>query len=204
MHSYKRLPGDPGTSGEPTDNVTSSGTKTMINAARVLLILKDVVLVILTIAAIVAVASWHREPVPDSCNCGSSIAEARSLGCEYDTLASAWLPQHCIDKELTAEFDRSGDGPNGTWQYWADGSYEHELTLDELAGLADVPGAIYYMSTRWHVIHCIFYWRKQIRRQSTGVTLEPRYNHEGHVKHCGIVFQSPKLKTQAGVALNSD
>ncbi|KAI1124149.1 hypothetical protein F5Y10DRAFT_280412 [Nemania abortiva] len=163
-----------------------------------------VVLITIAIVAVAINLSGYHDPPRDSCYCGDSIAEAYTLGCEYDTLASAWLPQHCIDKELTAEFDRSGDGPNGTWQYWADYSHQRELTLNQLAGLAEVPGAVYFTSSRWHVVHCIFYWRKQMRLPQTGVTLEPRYNHEGHAKHCGMIFQHPNLGSQAGVVLNSN
>lgn len=52
-----------------------------------------------------------------SCSCGKSVAEALKLGCKYDLLASAWLPEQCRDDELSAEFDRSGPGPNGEWTY---------------------------------------------------------------------------------------
>ncbi|KAH6648218.1 hypothetical protein BKA67DRAFT_540026 [Truncatella angustata] len=51
-----------------------------------------------------------------SCNYGNSVAEARSMGCVYDSLATAWLPQYCRDIELTAEFERSGHGPTGRTQ----------------------------------------------------------------------------------------
>lgn len=53
-------------------------------------------------------------PAHRGCYCGTSSTEAKSMGCKYDSLAAAWLPEHCRDDELTAEFDRSGDGPNGT------------------------------------------------------------------------------------------
>jgi hypothetical protein len=54
---------------------------------------------------------------PSSCRCGESVAEALSLGCKYDSLAVAWLPPHCRDDELTAEFEAQGTGPNGSWTY---------------------------------------------------------------------------------------
>jgi hypothetical protein len=49
------------------------------------------------------------------CDCGDSVAEATSLGCKFDSLSMAWLPEHCRDDELTAEFNTAGNGPNGTW-----------------------------------------------------------------------------------------
>ncbi|KAI8633836.1 hypothetical protein F5Y19DRAFT_471091 [Xylariaceae sp. FL1651] len=214
MYSYTSLASDKAdgsaSSDEPGDHVDNATSLDGIRKprySRILLglrVLKDVILVILALVAIVLLFPNHRKPIREGCDCGGSIAEARELGCQYDTLASAWLPQHCIDKELTAEFDLSGDGPNGTWQYWADVAHQRELTLDQLAALAEVPDAVYFTSSRWHVIHCLFYWRKQMRQPSTRVTIEPRYNHEGHVKHCGMVFQYPELGSQAGVVLNSN
>lgn len=91
------------------------------------------------------------------CDCGRNTAEARSLGCKYDSLAAAWLPEHCHDDELTAEFERSGDGPNGTWTYWADTRHTQVLTLDEIAAIADKPEKRFHMSKHWHVVHCIFF-----------------------------------------------
>ncbi|KAI1169584.1 hypothetical protein F4777DRAFT_596571 [Nemania sp. FL0916] len=199
MHWYKRS----GASEESFDNGASSW-RALHNATRIIPILKDVTLLILAIVAIVAAISIRQESARDSCDCGSSTATARALGCEYDTLAAAWLPQHCIDKELTREFDRAGDRANGTWGYFADSKFNHELTIDEVAALADVPDALIYMTPRWHAVHCLFYWRKQVRRQFTGVTIEPRFNTEGHAKHCWKVFEHPEIKTKSGVGLNSD
>ena len=44
------------------------------------------------------------------CDCGESVEEAKSLGCKFDALSMAWLPEHCRDDELTAEFDTTGKG----------------------------------------------------------------------------------------------
>ena len=46
----------------------------------------------------------------EGCDCGDSIAEAMLLGCKFDALSMAWLPEHCRDDELTAEFDTTGKG----------------------------------------------------------------------------------------------
>lgn len=55
-----------------------------------------------------------------SCSCGDSLAEAMALSCRYDTIAAAWLPPHCRDAELMAQFDTSGPGVDGAWTYYAD------------------------------------------------------------------------------------
>ncbi|KAH8897124.1 hypothetical protein GQ53DRAFT_742973 [Thozetella sp. PMI_491] len=55
--------------------------------------------------------------VDNECDCGTSVLEARSLGCLFNALASAWLPPECRDDKLTPEFNRSGPGPGGSWSY---------------------------------------------------------------------------------------
>ncbi|TVY89304.1 hypothetical protein LAWI1_G005780, partial [Lachnellula willkommii] len=64
-----------------------------------------------------------------SCACGSSTAEAIALGCVYDSLSPAWMQPYCQDAALTAEFETLGDGPNGTWKYYADRNHTQELSM---------------------------------------------------------------------------
>ena len=144
------------------------------------------------------------ESVPRSCDCGANIAEALALGCKYDSLAAAWLPEHCRDDDLTAEFERSGTGPNGTWEYWADTKHTQPMSLEEIAALADHPGQKFHMDNEWHVIHCIFYWRKEHRARFNGKIVEPRSDNEGHIEHCGHIFKHGAYGTVAGVPLNTD
>jgi len=164
----------------------------------------------------------HREG-PRGCDCGSSTAEALRLGCKYDSLAAAWLPEHCRDDELTAEFERSGDGPNGTvwnalyslfatwnwlsfsqWIYYADTRHTIQLSLEEIALMADDPEARFHMSAHWHKIHCIFYWRKEHRFRFNEKMVEPRSDSEEHIHHCGEIFLGKGYGTISGVVLNTD
>ncbi|KAF4785741.1 hypothetical protein HER10_EVM0009431 [Colletotrichum scovillei] len=147
----------------------------------------------------------HAAPAVTSCDCGNSTAEAVTLGCKYDSLAAAWLPEHCRDDELTAEFERSGPGPNGEWTYWADTAHAQEISVQEIAKMADNQAELrFHMSGHWHVIHCIFYWRKEHRARFNGKMVEPRSDNEKHIKHCGKIFLDPGYGTVAGVALNTD
>jgi hypothetical protein len=139
-----------------------------------------------------------------SCDCGGSVAEALSLRCKYDSLAAAWLPPHCRDEELTAEFETYGPGPNGNWIYWADTNHTQVLSVPEIAALADDSDARFHMSWEWHVVHCIFYWRKQYRAQFRNIIVEPRDDSEDHIMHCMKVIQNRVWGTVAGVALNTD
>ncbi|KAJ6443423.1 MIZ zinc finger protein [Purpureocillium lavendulum] len=139
------------------------------------------------------------------CNCGASVDEARSLGCKYDTLAAAWLPPRCIDQQLTSEFDRSGDGPDGQWRYWYDANLTVPLSVEDLAGRGGDDTFWFYSTPEWHVRHCLFYWRKQWRARFTGVLVEPRYDTDAHINHCGSIFSRRDMfYVMAGVMLNSD
>ena len=142
------------------------------------------------------------EDFPGGCVCGNSVAEARRMGCKYDSLAAAWLPEHCRDDEITAQFE--AEGPDGAWGYYADADMTIPLTVDEVSLLADNKSATFWMSARWHMVHCKYYWLKMWKAQFTGITIEPRNNHEGHIRHCAEVMKGPEWVTIAGVALDSD
>lgn len=196
--------------------------RTLFRYKKCILILKDLLLVALAIPTIVAffnqTTTQHRpiaatyqiqQQSPGAlpgCNCGKSVQQALQLNCKYDTLAAAWLPPHCRDDELTAIFDRSGDGPNGSWTYWQDSKHTKEFAIQDLGALADLPqGGAFYTIHRWHLVHCFFYWRKTIRANRLGVTLEQRYNTESHVTHCAKMMDNDgKRGAVSGVALNSN
>ena len=141
-----------------------------------------------------------------TCNCGDSVRAAKAMGCYFDILAAAWLPEKCLDEELTAEFELSGDGPDGSWQYWLDLNHTQEISVDALGDHADDPDSRFYSTTQWHVTHCLFYWRKQQRARAIGGPIvEPRYDTEQHINHCsGFIREGKDGGVQAGVALASD
>jgi hypothetical protein len=116
----------------------------------------------------------------------------------------AWLPEHCRDDELTAEFNTVGSGPNGNWVYYADTLHTIEVDVSVVAAMGDNTSARVHMDENWHILHCIFYWRKQFRTKANGKMIEPRSDSERHIKHCGIVFQKPSYGTISGVALNTN
>jgi len=140
-------------------------------------------------------------PARHGCYCGTSSTEAKSMGCKYDSLAAAWLPERCRDDELTAEFDRSGDGPNGTWLYWRDTHHTIPITPEEIQYLGDTPGARFHMDYSWHEVHCLFYWRKEHRFRFNGKILDPRSDSEEHIKHCGAVWDR---KATYGISVYAD
>ncbi|KAI0969602.1 hypothetical protein F4678DRAFT_463389 [Xylaria arbuscula] len=172
-------------------------------AIKAFMIVKDLTLLILSLFAIGVLLRAQNGPSTKPCDCGRSTTEARQQGCEYDAMAAAWLPPHCIDKELLAEFEKAGDGPGGQWQYWADANHTYEYSTEEVAQLADTPGKLFHTTPAWHAGHCFFYWRKIQRSKHTGVTIERRYDNERHTKHCGEVFKNPGHTAYSYVELTS-
>lgn len=122
------------------------------------------------------------------CDCGESISEAISKGCKFDHLAGAWLPAHCRDDELSAEFNKAGPGPDGQWQYWLDKNGSLPVHPDEIGLVATTESDVVWTTTDWHVAHCAYYWRKQFRSKKNGVVLEEKYDNEDHIRHCGEAF----------------
>jgi hypothetical protein len=150
-----------------------------------------------------AVTGKHQtEPACETCDCGNSTEEAVALGCKYDSLAAAWLPPHCRDDELTAEFERAG--PGGKWTYWVDIEHAKEISIEDISKYANNQELRFYMTGEWHFYHCIYYWRKEHRARFNGKIVEPRSDSEEHIKHCGQIFLEPGNHTVAGVALNTD
>ena len=171
------------------------------------------VLAVLTTWAVISTiifirTSPPRDPQSLSCSCGgTTVAEAIRRGCIFTPLAIAWLPPHCIDFELSDEFDVGGPGPNGEWEYWANVNRTVPLSREEMGLLADVDG-VFYTTQDWHITHCTYTWRKHFRQNVTGVTIERRSNGLDHIWHCEKVFQIraglQDIATVAGIALDAD
>ncbi|MCJ1381173.1 hypothetical protein MMC17_004282 [Xylographa soralifera] len=141
---------------------------------------------------------------PVICNCGNSIAEAKTRDCKFDSLATAWLPAGCRDDELTAEFEKSGPLEGGAWPYYKDLRMTHLLTVEDLANMADSDlqeargrhaDATYYTTAEWFVARCLFYWRKMERAETRGTTIERSFldtSIDGHNvsnwHHCANVY----------------
>jgi hypothetical protein len=146
------------------------------------------------------------EPNVSLCDCGSSISEAFSRSCVYDTLATAWLPPYCRDDELTAEFDRSGPGLDGSWPYFADKDGKIPINKSQIAALGPTEGS-FWSSRDWHVAHCFFYWQKYIRMRDTGAVMEKRFDMIEHVQHCGRLAMNKRpnhtLLIEVPVMMNS-
>jgi hypothetical protein len=136
-----------------------------------------------------------------SCDCGSSTAEARAMGCKYDTMSAAWLPDICRDDGLSAEFDLTGDGPDGKWQYWADRAQKRLLSMQELSELADTHG-VFYTTWAWHIRHCTFRWKKQLSSGFQRAKMN-EVDAVAHIEHCDrVIFSDPTVIVASYIGLN--
>lgn len=148
---------------------------------------------------LVRLQHWRQSPTPveqPPCWCGDSNEAAIEMGCSYDHIAVDWLPEHCVDHELVAEFDRVGPRPDGTWPYYIlDAQLSPEvpfqpINASEIDALAR-EGKQYWTTREWHVMHCMFTWRKQVRAGFSSRAVEPWNSHEEHVQHCAdYIMQS--------------
>ncbi|RAQ62083.1 hypothetical protein AFCA_012967 [Aspergillus flavus] len=191
-------------------NIFVRGTKRLLSSPRTR-IARDTFICLLALWGLISIAhniflAARRNAPRKHCYCGNSTSEAISLGCKFDSLAAAWLPPYCRDDELTAEFERSGPGPNGSWDYFADDYHKIPMTLEEVAALGDNQSAKVMMTREWHVVHCLFYWRKQFRvrfREAQGGIVEPSFDSETHINHCISVILEDSWGTEARIALDS-
>lgn len=114
----------------------------------------------------------HQQPsMPgkhDACWCGNTVAEAVSLGCQYDDIAGDWFPEKCIDHGLLAEFTQAGPGPGGGWQYYKDRKGKEKIHTSNMSDYTISVGA-YFATRRWHASHCLYnYLEKAVQVSATG------------------------------------
>ena len=148
-----------------------------------------------------------KTPQEISCSCGTSLAEAAFLNCKYDSIAAAYLPPHCRDDELTALFDKSGPAPDGSWYYYSDWDKTSTLNLSQIAAMGGTREH-FFTTHEWHIAHCTWTWRKQVRAKDTGITIDKRSRGVDHVAHCEMMFMKrdalDAVVTGSGVALDAD
>jgi hypothetical protein len=97
----------------------------------------------------------------DKCYCGTSIAEARSLGCKFEPMSPAWLPPRCRAESLSQAFEKAArrsafdaaaadDPDEARWRYFRDAEMMQEVSVEEFGGFADT-GHRFYASYDWYV-----------------------------------------------------
>ena len=76
------------------------------------------------------------------------------MGCKYDVMMSAWVPEDCYDQEASEEFRESGI----VWYADRGGTIEVPLSV-----VATGDYDLLYTSVDFHFKHCSYLWMKQIR-----------------------------------------
>jgi hypothetical protein len=116
--------------------------------------------------------------------CGSSVTEAKSLGCIFDTMSFIWVHPACYDRELTTEFETARD-----WKWYTE--YHGESGNGELISMDDIRTGEFDAWVPWefHTVHCTFQWRKMHRALMGGLPLDSYLAAYNHTIHCEMMLQ---------------
>ncbi|GIZ41213.1 hypothetical protein CKM354_000452600 [Cercospora kikuchii] len=136
------------------------------------------------------VAARSQRPL-NKCYCGTTIAEAESLGCKFDPMSPAWLPAECRDAELSDAFEQAATNlqAGGVWRYFSDVNMTQPISKEEVGAMADT-GDFFFADQHWHSMHCMFMWQKRELALLGKVVLEERYDVPLHAEHCTRVLTS--------------
>lgn len=129
--------------------------------------------------------------------CGTTVAEAKANGCEFDVLSECWLPKECRDRETDLEFHKwlqSDDRQLGPWPFFEDREMTRRIP-DEKA-LSQWVDQLIFTPHEEHVGHCIFMARKLRRAMEGELRMDTRNGPLNHTIHCTNVA----LKSTTGLS----
>jgi hypothetical protein len=121
-------------------------------------------------------------------HCGNSTAEARALGCTYDTLEQCWVPPDCADPETLEEY-QSYD----TWHGFNDKNGQQPIDIEEMSERTFA--GRYWIEPLDHGVHCVFTLKRYIKfmdreeEMLSSVSSEEELSaslasREHHINHC--------------------
>ncbi|KAE9379518.1 hypothetical protein N431DRAFT_460771 [Stipitochalara longipes BDJ] len=111
--------------------------------------------------------------------CGNNPKEAIERGCEFDVLSFCWLPEQCLDRELTEEFRRAGP-----WTFYGDENKTSVVSEEEFG----MDNGLVWLTNELHLTHCAFSWLKFHKALSNGKMLHAQLPLS-HTRHCSMVLQ---------------
>ncbi|KAH8821799.1 hypothetical protein F5884DRAFT_689226 [Xylogone sp. PMI_703] len=111
--------------------------------------------------------------------CGNNPAEAAARGCEFDVLSFCWLPQECLDHELTEEFRKAGP-----WTYYGD---DNKTTIVSEAEFGQDTQKV-WLTNELHSAHCAFSWLKFHKAIANGEMIHDQFALK-HTHHCSEVLR---------------
>lgn len=116
--------------------------------------------------------------------CGSTSAEARKLGCIFETTLSLWVPPDCYDFELeTIYLQQEG------LKYYRDVNLTEEVSLREVK-TGEAVG--WFVPWDHHVRHCSFAFRKFHRAAAFGKKIDGYVLQYAHTEHCLKMMTEPE------------
>ena len=121
-------------------------------------------------------------PIPIT-QCGKTPAEARALGCRFESNNLAWVPPECYDEQLSAEWDAED------WFYGVNSS-KTPITKSEL-----LEGNLDHVWVTWgqHIAHCALLVRKFQRAVMFNWPLDNWTSSYEHTAHCARSYTEWKL-----------
>jgi hypothetical protein len=126
--------------------------------------------------------------------CGTSPAEARSLGCQFDVMSFSWLPSACYDAELVGDFLALRN-----WEWFNDTTRQHSIPKKEVlkGGLTHL-----FVTREYHHFHCTYQWRKMHRGMLKGVidSYIANYEHTAHCEHM-LTMEVPMNTTDTVIVM---
>ncbi|KAH7555672.1 hypothetical protein BM1_07295 [Bipolaris maydis] len=127
----------------------------------------------------------HAESWP---KCGSTPAEAKSLGCKFDILSFAWQLPACYDEKIMDEFLAEKDWvfyrePNGTSPVSRDVALQRELDL--------------FVTQEYRRTHCMYTWRQMHRAFTIQKHIDSHLNDYYHTLHCHHVMLGEQIPADA-------
>lgn len=113
--------------------------------------------------------------------CGSSSAEAESLGCVFDPLMASWLHKDC-PHDGSAEFAEVVRTENLTYWYDEDGKPTDKLI--DPAHFKHLDGVMYWGTKFEHLTHCAYTLKRIVHAQHRGDRLDVVAGNFSHTDHC--------------------
>jgi hypothetical protein len=114
--------------------------------------------------------------------CGSTIQEARSLGCKFDPMSWIWVQPACYQADLIDDFLNRTD-----WHFYLDGNTEFsqqtEVPMEEWVG---GDHKVLFADWKYHVVHCTYVWRKMHEAMEKHMPVDNEMMEMHHTKHCGM------------------
>lgn len=172
---------------ENADKPPSENRRTSIKNIWVALSL-SILLVLLAIMATIFVAYKYAvskaltKPTVDQC--GSTPAEARALGCIFETTLSLWVPPECYDFELETTYLQQPD-----LKFFRDVNLTEEVSLREVKTGESIG---WFVPWDHHIRHCSFAFRKFHRAAAYGKKIDGYVLQYAHTEHCLKMMTEPE------------